>query len=424
MAAAVARVMVDSPLPQLDRLFDYGVPAQLASQAVAGVRVRVPLRSAGRVADGYIVEVVESADYSGALSDLESVVSPIRVLTPEVWALARRAADRAAGSATDIVRLAVPGRQVRVEKAYLADESNEAIPVVTAVPVDGYGSGVIESALAANERLAVDAPPLVQVLPDGVWVGGWAVCMARAAASVVQGGRTAILAVPDYRDQEQLESALRAVLPADCVVRLDARQPNPDRYRAFLRCLSDRPLAIVGNRSVVYAPAANLGLIALWDDGDPLYSEPLAPYVYARDAALLRQEQQDCALMFLGHSRSTEVERLVELGWLRSISPVPLVLPKIVPTANQAAGDRLAAQARIPSAAWRVAREALATGPVLVQVSRPGYAPSLACVDCNQTARCERCEGPLAQKSSRSVPACLWCGALAAQWHCSNCGGE
>ena len=70
MVATIARVMVDSPLPQLDRLFDYGIPPELASEAVPGVRVRVPLRSAGRVADGYIVEVVESGDYSGALSDL------------------------------------------------------------------------------------------------------------------------------------------------------------------------------------------------------------------------------------------------------------------------------------------------------------------------------------------------------------------
>lgn len=424
MVTAIARVMVDSPLPQLDRLFDYGIPAELAADAVPGVRVRVPLRSAGRVADGYIIETVESGDYTGVLSELESVVSPIRVLRPEVWTLARRAADRAAGSATDIVRLAVPGRQVRVEKAYLADSGNEPFPVVDAPPIEGYGERVIESALAANERLAVDAVPLVQSLPDGVWVGGWAVGMARAAASVLQGGRTAILAVPDYRDQEQLESALRSMIPPESIVRLDARQSNPDRYRAFLRCLSDRPLVIVGNRSVVYAPAANLGLIALWDDGDPLHSEPLAPYVHARDAALLRQEQQGCALMFLGHSRSTEVERLVELGWLRSVSPVPRILPKVVPTANQAAGDRLAAQARIPSSAWQVARTALASGPVLVQVARPGYAPGLACFDCHQTARCERCEGPLAQKTARSVPACLWCGALAVEWRCSNCGGE
>ena len=42
------------------------------------------------------------------------------------------------------------------------------------------------------------------------------------------------------------------------------RQSNPDRYRAFLRCLGDDALVIIGNRSVIYAPAKNLGLIGVW----------------------------------------------------------------------------------------------------------------------------------------------------------------
>ncbi|CAN5335632.1 primosomal protein N' [soil metagenome] len=425
-APSIARVLVDSSLPQLDRLFDYGVPEALLGQVVPGVRVKVPLRSAGRVADGLVVEVVDehSGEYSGVLSEIDSVVSPIRVLTPEVWALARKASERAAGSANDIVRLAVPTRQVRVEKAYLADSTNAPFATVSPGSIESYADGVIESAIAAGHRLAGDAVPVVQRVPDGQWVGSWAVLMASAAASTIASGRSAILAVPDYRDQEQLHAALLAVLPPECIVRLDAKQSNPDRYRGFLKCLGDAPLAIIGNRSVVYAPASSLGLIAVWDDGDPLHSEPLSPYVHTRDAALLRQEQQQCALMFVGHTRSTEVERLVEIGWLTSTSPTPLVLPKVIPTAQQEGGDRLAAQARIPSSAWQTARTALQSGPVLVQVARPGYAPRLACADCQHTARCVRCEGPLAQKSARSSPACAWCGALAVAWRCSNCEGE
>ena len=423
--ASVARVLIDSPLPQLDRLFDYGIPESLRERAVAGVRVRVPLRSAGRVADGFIVEIAPPGDYSGVLSEIEEVVSDIPVLTPEVWALARKVSERAAGNANDIVRLAVPNRQVRVEKAYLAAE--ERPPLAALEPparIHGYGDGVVETAIAGRQRLAIDAVPLVAEVEPGVWVGEWAVTMAAAAAATLAGGATAILAVPDYRDQEQLAAALAAVLPAERVIRLDAKQSNPDRYRAFLRCLRDDPVVIIGNRSVVYAPAATLGLIAVWDDGDPLHSEPLSPYVHARDAALVRQEQQGCALIFLGHSRSTEVERLVEVGWVRSLAPQPAVLPKVVPTAQQSSEDRLAAQARIPSTAWREARAALEHGPVLVQVARPGYAPRLACVDCKRSARCMKCEGPLGQKSSRSTPACNWCGALAVEWKCANCEGE
>jgi len=416
-------VLIDSPLPQLDRLFDYGIPASMVEVAKPGVRVRVPLRSAGRIADGYIVELAPPGDYTGVLSELESVVSAVPVLTPEIWTLARRASERAAGNASDVVRLAVPKRAVRVERAYLARGDDAQLPPVIPKPITGYTAGLIEHAIDTGGRLAIDAIPLVAEAGVGSWVGHWAITMAAAAAHTVASGASAILVVPDYRDQEQLEAALAAVVPAERVVRMDARQPNPERYRSFLRCLGDDALVIVGNRSAVYAPAANLGLIALWDDGDPLHSEQLSPYVHARDAALLRQEQQQTALLFFGHSRSTEVERLVELGYLQAASMDPVVLPKVIPTAQLQSTDRLAAQARIPTAAWREAKAALESGPVLVQVSRPGYAPRLACADCRQSARCQKCEGPLAQKSATATPACGWCGALAVNWTCSNCEG-
>ncbi|MBD5382044.1 MAG: primosomal protein N', partial [Clavibacter sp.] len=140
----VVRVMVDSPLPQLDRLFDYAVPEPLRATCVPGVRVRVPLRSAGRVADGYVIEVGDGRGYDGALSEVEQVVSPLPVLRPEIWTLAREVADRQAGTASDVIRLAVPPRQVRVEKAHLAamaatpaeaDADADAVAVAVAAPV-------------------------------------------------------------------------------------------------------------------------------------------------------------------------------------------------------------------------------------------------------------------------------------------------
>src|SRR5690606_500700 len=149
-----------------------------------------------------------------------------------------------------------------------------------------------------------------------------------------------------------------------------------------LRCLDVSPRVIVGNRSALYAPAQQVSLIAVWDDGNSLHAEPRAPYVHGRDVALVRRELQSCALLFAAHTRSTEVQRLVDLDWLRELRPTRLVAPSVIPTAYQTGDDRLAAQARIPSAAWRKARAALAHGPVLVQVARPGYAPTIACQEC------------------------------------------
>lgn len=420
-AASIARVLVDSPLPQLDRLFDYRVPESLAGLAVAGCRVRVPLRSAGRIADGFLIELVESVDYQGVLSELDAVVSDVPVLSPEVYALARRVADRAAGNASDVLRLAVPKRQVRVEKAWLAATLREPEDFAPAGVAD-FSTADLDEAISGGRRLAMEAlPRLVEV--GGRWVGHWALTMAALASRALQAG-SVILAVPDYRDQAQLETALEAILPPGRILRVDARQSNAERYRAHLACLEEVPRVIVGNRSAVYAPAARLALIAVWDDGDPLHAEPLSPYVHSRDAALIRQEQQGCALVFLNHARTAEVERLVQLDWFSELAPIRRYLPKVVPTAQQPSDDRLAANARIPSSAWREARAALETGPVLVQVARPGYAPQLVCETCRQVARCSRCSGPLGLRTARSSPSCAWCGAIATQWSCAHCAGR
>ncbi|MCU1417598.1 MAG: primosomal protein, partial [Schumannella sp.] len=419
-AATIARVLVDSSLPQLDRLLDYRIPAHLDG-VEPGVRVSVPLRSANRVAQGFVVELAQQQDFPGPLSDIEAVVSPIPVLRPEVWRLARAVADRAAGSANDVLRLAIPPRQVRVEKAWLAGGAQAPVPLEPA-PIPGYAEGVLEGMLDAGARVALGVQPGVLQLPSGAWVGRWSLTLATAAARVWAGGRTAILVVPDYRDQDQVAQALASVLPAETVARWDSRQPNADRYRALLRAGAG-PLVVLGTRSAVYAPAEHLGLIAIWNDGDPLLTEPLTPYVHARDAALIRQEQQGGALVFAAHTRTTEVERLVEVGYLQSLRPLKGPRPRVLPTANTIGDDALASQARIPSIAWRAATEALATGPVLVQVARPGFAPGLRCADCGQAARCRRCGGPLRQRRQGAPPSCTWCGAIEGAWRCTNCSG-
>jgi len=441
----VARVLIDSPLPQLDHLFDYRIPEELADVARPGVRVKVPFRSGGRIIDGYLIEVIDpstapSEQFSGTLSPLDAVVSAAQVLTPAVWRLARRAADRAAGNASDIIRLAVPPRQVRVEKAWLIAQ---APPTVTAPPEPdqtppapaaglslaapafvGYPTGRLDTAIMDRQRVAVAAIPDLVHLDDGTTIGHWAQTLAELGVATLATGRTAVLCVPDYRDQDQVQAALDQLAPAGSVSRVDARQGNPDRYRAFLACLGAEPRIILGNRSAVYAPAASLGLIALWDDGDPLYAEPLSPYVHARDAALIRREEAGCSLVLISHSRSVETQRLVELGWLGEVHAAVNRHPRVIPTDFQAESDQQARAARIPTAAWNAAREALHHGPVLVQVASPGYAPMLACQTCKKAARCTTCQGPLGLSSARAVPACRWCGALAAAWTCIHCEGH
>ncbi|PWU59095.1 hypothetical protein DLE60_18285, partial [Micromonospora globispora] len=105
---------MDVPLAHLDRPFDYLVPAELDAEAVPGVRVKV--RFAGQLVDGWLLERADDSGHTGRLAYLEKVVSAEPVLAPEIARLARAVADRYAGSLADVLRLAVPPRHARVEK--------------------------------------------------------------------------------------------------------------------------------------------------------------------------------------------------------------------------------------------------------------------------------------------------------------------
>ncbi len=416
----VARVQLESPVPQLDRLFDYAVPHHLVADIAPGVRVKVPLRSAGRMMDAFVIEVVADDGSERPLSAVEAVVSPLPVLPERLYTLARRVADRAAGSVSDVLRLAVPKRMVRAEKAWAAappPEPPEVVPAarerVAAVLASYPG---LSEALDAGDRLALDAPPRPHAeLPRGAWAD----LLAAAAVHVLARGRSAVLVVPDYRDQAQLLAALGELVAPDAIVRDDSDQSGPARYAQYLRTLAPAPCIVVGRRSGVYAPASDTGLVALWDDGDSLLSEPLSPGVHARDAALVRQELEGSALMFAGHTRTTDVQRLVDVGYVREIPAARRASPRVVLSATREGEQR---QSRVPSSAFAAAREALQSGPVLVQVARPGYAPSLVCADCRRPARCPHCAGPLRAARPGATPVCAWCGRSAHAWTCGHCG--
>lgn len=402
MKPRVAKVILDTRLPQLDKVLDYAIADDQVDAIRLGVRVRVPVRGS-RLTAGYVVGLAESSEFDGRLQSIERVISSVPVLRPEVLELARAVAHRAAGNVSDILRLAIPPRQARQEHAGPWPDWPETSP---------------EKPHEEGRRRVLDLPGGVTQLATGETVGTWATVLAETAAEQVKAGKQAILVVPDYRDQRQLEQALASVLAAEQIAQLDARQSAKERYRAFLATVSGNPMAIVGPRSTVYAPAANLGLIAVFDDGDPLHAEPLAPHVHTRDAALVRHALSGADLLFAAHARSVPVHRLVEIGYCTADEPAGTSGSR--PRVHVAPSDD-GTPHRIPSAAFRAVQQGLEHGPVLVQVAKPGTHTRVVCATCGSRAACTHCSGPLDPAADR--PTCRWCSRLQPQFNCEHCQG-
>ncbi|MFF0492303.1 primosomal protein N' [Nocardia sp. NPDC004068] len=231
----------------------------------------------------------------------------------------------------------------------------------------------------------------------------WARRLAEVAAVVAEGGRSAIVVVPDQRDLDRVLAACAEVV-VEGVVGLAAGLGPSARYRRWLSVLRGEARVVVGTRSAVFAPARDLGLIAIWDDGDDMYAEPRSPYPHAREVAMLRAHETGAAFLAAGFSRTAEIQAVVESGWAHNLLADRAVIrehmPRIsVPGDTDIALERdpVARAVRIPGVAFTAARKALAAGePVLVQVPRRGYVPALSCAKCRTPARCRHCNGPLA----------------------------
>ena len=256
----------------------------------------------------------------------------------------------------------------------------------------------------------------------------WPLRIAEAAGATVRGGRGVVIVVADARDLDRVDQALGEVLGEGRHVALSAALGPAERYRRFLAACRHQVPVVAGTRAAMWAPVADPGLVVIWDDGDDLHAEPRAPYPHARDVLLTRAQLADCAALVGGFARTGEGQLLLETGWAREIAPDRAMLrrrsPVITPTGDdsQLARDPGAVSARLPSVAWQAAKQALQAGaPVLVQVPRRGYLPSVACAECRTPARCPKCAGPLGLHGARDVPVCHWCGVGSADYSCPNC---
>lgn len=408
----VARILVDTPLSHLDRPFDYAVPDDLAEGVVAGCRVKV--RFAGRLVDGYVLELTDDSRHEGKLAPVAKVVSPEPVLAAEVAALARALADRYAGTVADVLRLAVPPRHARAEARPPGEPAPEP-PAIGEASWHAYVHGAAYvQALAAGESPRAVLNVLPRHEPERA--------VAEAVSATVRSGRGAVVCVPDVRDVERWDAVLTEALGPGVHVTLTAADKPAARYRNFLRVARGEVAVVLGTRGAAYAPVRDLGLVAIWDDGDDLHAEPRAPYPHTREVLLTRAVQRGAGVLIAGHARTAEAQSLVEQGWCVEIVADQPSRRREWPVVDVTDGsEHGAAPARLPRAVFEAIRAA--DGPVLVQVPRRGYRTSLACAQCRTPAACPQCRGPLAQHRADAPLVCRWCATSVAAWRCEECGG-
>lgn len=393
--------------------------------------MRVKVLFSGREMDAVILERVDVASTDRPLGPLTRLISTDVVLSPQMLAVCEDVAHRCAGTVGDVLRLAIPPRHARAEKADRAAEEKE---FQARADAEDAGDGESESALAPlvdrysglrallSRAGAVEGPvPRAHVVLDPVDAWTSLVCQAIGELDPEAG---ALVIAPDHRDVQRLSRALeRHGIEHET---LGAADGPEKRYRAFRRILRGARRVVIGSRSAAYAPVKNLSLIIVWDEADDLHQEPRAPYASVRTVVQSRSAHERAALLFVAYSPSTTMETLSRHGYLHTLTPQPAPLTRVRPRI-EAMDEYLRAReggsgrSRIPSHALALIREGLAHGPVLVQVPRSGYVPAVACTFCGTRCVCAHCSAPLAIRGRTAQLECGICGRREDGYRCPEC---
>lgn len=430
----VASVRLIGVLPHLDRPFDYAVPATLDA---VGPGMRVKVRFSGREHDGIVLARSPRASTDRPLAPIARLVSEDVVISPDMLRVCEEVAERCAGSVGDVMRLAIPPRHARAEKADRAaqekesEQEQENEQEQDGAEPQGAGETAPADALltayaglpALISRAGAPQGPVPRAAVVLEPAHSWDELAAQAIGALPDGAGALVIA-PDQRDVQRLHRCLEAHGIAHEVL---ASADGPEkRYRAFRRILRGASRVVIGNRSAAFAPVADLALAICLDPADDLLVEPRAPYPHLRTILQSRSAQERCALLLVSRSLDPQTLFLAETGYLHLLPPVPAPLTAVRPHI-EAMDEYLreregpSGRSRMPQQAMRVLREGMAHGPVLVQVPRSGYVPAVACTFCGTRCRCPQCAAPLVLRGRGGGLQCTVCGRREDAYRCPEC---
>ena len=275
---------------------------------------------------------------------------------------------------------------------------------------------------AARERGAGEV-----VLVDGVTGSGKTEVYLQAIEAALAAGRTACVLVPEISLTPQTVGRFRGRF-GDTVAVMHTRMGAVERYdqRDFIRSGAAR--VVVGARSALFTPLANVGLIVIDEEHEGSYKQDSAPRYHARDVAVWMARRAGAAVV-LG-SATPSIEALyacakdprwhhVELPERANGRPLPAV--QVVDMAVEFGGGSRSMFSRALSRA--LAEELSAGRKAVLLLNQRGFAKFLLCRECGFVPECPSCSTSLTFHERGNFLICHHCGyRVTAPPVCPECG--
>jgi primosomal protein N' (replication factor Y) len=317
----------------------------------------------------------------------------------------------------------------------LVDEGTLAVEAMPpAPPPPAPDPAYAQPDFTRQQRAAVDAMRALAAngtfhvaLLDGVTGSGKTEVYFEAVAETIRRGRQSLILMPEIALTGQFLDRFAqrfGVRPLEWHSELTPRA----RSRNWAAISSGEAPAVVGARSALFLPYADLGLIVVDEEHDQAYKQEDGVHYHARDMAVVRAHIARIPIVLASATPSVETEVNARKGRYQRIAlpsrfggqSMPHIeaidLRREPPSRGRFISPRLAGEIRTA-----IERREQA----LLFLNRRGYAPLTLCRACGHRFACTICDAWLVDHRFRQRLVCHHCGFSMPRPHaCPDCAAE
>jgi primosomal protein N' (replication factor Y) len=278
-------------------------------------------------------------------------------------------------------------------------------------------------------REGVDARKFSGMLLHGVTGSGKTAVYLAGMRAVLDAGRSAILLVPEIGLTPAVAADLHQIF-GDEVAILHSALSDKERAEQWHRIKRGDARMVVGTRSAVFAPVADLALIIVDEEQDSSYKQEETPRYHARDIAVMRAKMANAVVVLGSATPSLETYfnakknkyALVELPDRVEQRPLPEVEIIDMRLEFQETGHEQVISRKL---AAEIKDRLERKEQVMVLLNRRGYSPVVLCRTCGKKLECKNCAISLTHHKREHKMVCHYCGYMApVPKVCVHCGSE
>ncbi|QIQ20268.1 primosomal protein N' [Zophobihabitans entericus] len=467
------------PVP-LHSLFDYQISDDLISRARAGMRVKVPFGARHMI--GMIVSIDDKTQFKPEqLKSVTDLLDDKPIFTAKLWQLLQwaagyyhyplgevlfhalpillrqgRPASRAPithwqltelGKSTELASLKRSVKQQQLLQAFLQNnlepkehdsttfnalKKKQLIEQVsTTLEVTDwrpdFSVNPTRIILNNQQKKAIDRinqeAQFTTWLLEGVTGSGKTEVYLTVLENVLAQGKQALVLVPEIGLTPQTIARFKQRFNAPIDI-LHSGLNDSERLNVWLRSQQGENAIVIGTRSALFTPFADLGMIIIDEEHDSSYKQQEGWRYHARDLAIVRAKQENIPIILGSATPSLETLNNAEQNRYQLLELTERAGDAQLARQHILDIKGLSLTAGLSQPLIQQIRQHLdQNNQVMLFLNRRGFSPLLVCHDCGWIAECPRCDRPYTYHQKQQRLVCHHCdSARQVPPQCPKCG--